>query len=381
MMKCTMYAYSTSPHVSQLYTGFSLLRMNGEISLKQTLVNYCHKGREMMKHLEPQALNGLFVTLNDEKVLFYDTSDGPSLNDDALEIADAYFKRSYLYTAIPDFFRSRVFPLGLNYEVYTGKLDHHEFARTFFRKNLISGRPVELMRSIAKFASISFLPTTLNMYSLPKPDHEPRVLFMARAWDPDGELPGSSLPLEQKHQRACLNETRARCIKLLRKELGPYFYGGFDQSHYAKEKFKDLLLDNSSISSKKNYISLLHQHPICIATTGLHGSIGWKMGEYVAFSKCIVSEKLNFTVPGNFAKDRNFFEFDTPELCLQKVMELVGDRFARRQMMEANWLYYTTHLRPERLVANTLILANEMSPRTPTNSASREIGAVPITWA
>ena len=359
-IKCTVYAYSTSPHVSQLYTGFSLLHLNGEISLKQSLANYCHNGTKMMKHLEPQALNGLFVTLDDERVIFYDTSDGPSLSDDALMVADAYFKRSYLYEAIPTRYRSRVFPLGFNYEVYAGKFDHHEFVRMFFRKYLIS-RPVELLRCIAKVATISFLPTTLNMHALPKPDQEPRVLFMARAWDPDGELPGSSLPLEQKQQRASLNEMRARCIELLRKELRSYFYGGFDHSHYAVQKFRSLLLDNSAISSKKNYISLLHQHPICIATTGLHGSIGWKMGEYVAFSKCIVSEKLNFVVPGNFVKDRNFCEFDTPDLCLQKVMALVEDKSARREMMEHNWRYYTMSLRPDKLVANTLLIASELS--------------------
>lgn len=359
-LKCTVYAYSTSPHVSQIYTGLSLLRMNGEISLKQRLVNYCHNGRKMMKHLEPQALNGLFVTLDGGKVIFYDTSDGPSLSDDALEVADAYFKRSYLYEAIPLRNKSRVFPLGFNYEVYGGKFDHHEFSRMFFRKQLVS-RPVELIRCIAQVSSIRFLPTTLNMHALPKPDQEPRVLFMARAWDPNGEVPGLSLPLEQKQQRASLNEMRARCIELLRKELGSYFYGGFDHSHYATQNFRSLLLDSSVLSSKKNYISLLHQHPICIATTGLHGSIGWKMGEYVAFSKCIVSEKLNFVVPGDFLKDRNFLEFDTPEICLQKVMELVENKSSRREMMEQNWLYYSMFLRPDKLVANTLLIASELS--------------------
>jgi len=358
-MKCTVYAYSTSPHVSQLYTGFSLLHMTGEIRLKQSLTNYCHNGRRMMNHLEPQALNGLFVTLDDEKIIFYDTSDGSSLSEEALEVADAYFKRSYSYEAIPDRDRSRVFPLGLNYEVYGGRFDHHELARMFLRRHLVS-RPVELLRCIAKVASIRFLPTVINMHALPKPDQEPRVLFMARAWDPDGEVPGSALPLEQKQQRASLNEMRARGIQLLRKELGSYFYGGFDHSEYAMRNFRSLLLDNSAISSKKHYISLLHQHPICIATTGLHGSIGWKMGEYVAFSKCIVSEKLNYMVPGNFVKDRNFFEFCDPELCLQKVMELVENKSARMEMMANNWRYYTASLRPDRLVANTLLIANDM---------------------
>ena len=88
-MNCTMYAYSTSPHVSQLYTGFSLLAANGKIRLTQKLSNYSHKGKELMRNMKPEDLNGLFVVLNDDKVLFYDTGDASELHSDALEVADA----------------------------------------------------------------------------------------------------------------------------------------------------------------------------------------------------------------------------------------------------------------------------------------------------
>lgn len=358
IMKCTIFAYSTSPHVSQLYTGFSVLSMNGEISLTQKLSNYSHRGEELMKNLEPPALNGLFVLLNDEKVLFYDTYDGCNLYNDALEVADVYFKRSYLQSAIPESCKYRVFPLGLNYELYTGKLERHELARVFLRKSVLNKFPNELIKCIAEFSWLSFLPTTMNMYSLPEPNQEPRVLFMARAWDPAGELPG--LSAERKEERVRINETRARCIELLRKELGRFFHGGFAQTNYAVENFKELLLESASISGKKQYISLLRQHPICIATTGLHGSIGWKMGEYVAFSKSIVSERLNFLVPGEFSKNRNYLEFDTAERCLQQTMKLVEDRQMRLELMENNWSYYRSYLMPDRLIKRTLDIANSI---------------------
>lgn len=358
-MICTMYSYSTSPHVSQLYTGFSILRMNGQINLEQESSNYCHKGERIMKHLEPEALNGLFVTLNKEKVIFYDTSDGPCLNEEALEVADAYFKRSYLSEAIPDRYRFRVFPLGLNYEVYTGKLDYYEFARMLLRKNLVGGRSVEWMRWIAGFASITFLPTVHNMCSPPKPDQEPRVLFMARAWDPNDVPPG--LPAEIKEEHMHINNMRAHCIQLLRKELGKRFYGGFAHNSYAVANYRELLLEDATISRKKMYISLLHQYPICIATTGLQGSIGWKMGEYVAFSKSIVSERLNFSVPGIFERNRNYLEFNTPELCLQQTVRLIESKHLRQQMMEDNWHYYQTHLAPDKLILRTLNIVRNIS--------------------
>ena len=60
-MQCTMFAYSTSPHVAQLYTGFSLLSAKGVIRLNQQFSNYSHPGLESMKNLPPRDLNGLFV--------------------------------------------------------------------------------------------------------------------------------------------------------------------------------------------------------------------------------------------------------------------------------------------------------------------------------
>lgn len=356
-MKCTIHAYSTALHVSQLYTGFSLLARNGEINLKQRLSNYSHKGKPCMAHLGPHALNGLFVELNDDKVLFYDTSDRCDLYEEALEVSDFYFKRSYLPSAVQAGYTSAVFPLGLNYPLYSGTLCRYEWARFLGRTDVFNNFPRGLLTRIAELASIKFLPRATSMYATPNPDQEPRVLFIARAWDPDNDPVG--LSAERKADRRQINEMRARCLTLLKKELGSRFYGGFIRTDYAMDHFKDLLLENVSISKQRSYISLLHDYPICIATTGLHGSIGWKMGEYVSFSKSIVSERLGYVVPGGFEKDRNYLEFDTPSLCLEQAMRLVEDKHCRQQMLDANWHYYREHLSPDRLILRTLKIASD----------------------
>lgn len=352
MMHCTMYAYSTSPHVSQLYTGFSLLAANGKINLTQKFEHFVHVGIESILKLRPQDLNGLFVILNNEKIIFYDTSDTPNLRNDALEICDAYFKRSYVAASIPDGYKSRVCPLGFNYELYAGKLNRYEVARFLLRKNALENFPWEIIRRTAELVSLGFLPTIGNMCALPIPNQDPCVLFMARAWDPDGE--SAKVSVTEKAERVQINEMRARCIELLRQELGPKFYGGFARTKYAIENYGSLLLESSLTSGKKNYLTLLRQYPICIATTGLHGSIGWKMAEYVAFSKSIVSEKLNCLVPGSFEPGKNYLEFDTPETCLQQTMKLLESIQLRQEMMENNWAYYKAYMQADKLVWRTL---------------------------
>lgn len=114
------------------------------------------------------------------------------------------------------------------------------------------------------------------------------------------------------------------------------------------------MLDQGNESTKSNYIKQLKQHTICIATTGLHGSIGWKLAEYVAFSKAIVTEMLRYKVPGSFDNYKNYLEFTTPEQCVEKVSDLLQNRAARNKMMEHNYSYYNNHLRPDALVLNTI---------------------------
>lgn len=362
MVSCTMYSYSTTPHVSQLYTGFSLLSKQQDINLKQKLTNYPFHGKEVMKHIKPDDFYGLFVALNDRVILYYDVSDGPKLNEEALELADIYFKRSYLDAEIPSGQRSRVFPLGFNYEVYSKGFNHHECTRVLLRGN---GKTIPYSRQIATYlarlSGLSFDPILHRMHCPPKFDQEPRVIFMARAWDPDDVPPG--LPAKTKEDLGRINDMRADCIQLLRKELGKQFYGGFSHNSYATRHYKGLLIEDASMSRKKNYVSLLHQHPICIATTGLQGSIGWKMAEYVAFSKSIVSEKLRYVVPGDFKSGRNYLEFDTPDSCLQQTVRLIEDRSLRQQMMEGNWHYYQTYMVPDKLVLRTINIAKHRLTR------------------
>jgi len=173
---------------------------------------------------------------------------------------------------------------------------------------------------------------------------------MVNAWDPNA--PG--VTPEKEAERHDINEMRARTISTLRRELGARFIGGFVRSEYSMWTYPGLLLPDDSVSMKRNYISLLREFPICIATTGLHGSIGWKLAEYVAFSKAIVSEKLRFTVPHGFVAGSNYLEFESTEECLDRVRALLANDTLRRGIMMRNWEYYNTFLAPELLVAETL---------------------------
>ena len=93
---------------------------------------------------------------------------------------------------------------------------------------------------------------------------------------------------------------------------------------------------------------------ICIANMGLHRSNGGKLPEYVAASKAIISEKLHYEAPGDFANGKNYLEYQTVDECIGNIYYLMNNPHKRYQMMLNNFKYYHDYLRPDRIILNAL---------------------------
>lgn len=357
MIKCDIFIHSTSEHISQLCTGFSMLAAQNKIKLTYNLSPYTRNGQSPLSDKHPYALQGMFVMINDKTGLFYDTGDGEEIFDGPLRATDFYFKRSYRKEAVPGVHKNNVFPLGLYYELYPGGINKLEIARFFLNKQIGKSKK-QAVKSLLRNLHVMYQPTVSDMYALPDPVREPKVLFMTRTWDPEA-FSGASEETKAYWRRVCIevNETRANIIETLRTQLGDRFYGGFAFDQYSVSKYSGCLLPDARMAKKKAYINTLREYPICIASTGLFNSIGWKMAEYVAFSKAIVSEPLYFEVPGDFRKDKNYLEFTTAEQCVNQTLLLLNDQQKRAEIMENNNRYYNEYLSPDKLIWRTLEIA------------------------
>jgi hypothetical protein len=139
-----------------------------------------------------------------------------------------------------------------------------------------------------------------------------------------------------------------------RAEFGERFYGGFAIEEFSRREYGDCLLPDHRASERRAFLARVRDSAICVATTGLHGSIGWKMAEYVAASRAIVSEPLRYEVPGGFAAGRNFLEFTTLESFITSVESLLRDVSLREDIRRTNWDYYRRWVRPDAQVLRTL---------------------------
>lgn len=342
---CRLICNSASEHLNQLYTGFGELNHQGIIDISlQKGSNY-----QSNNYLKPY----LKVIVNDKFTLLYDNSDSHELIYPVLDEVDFYFKRTFLPSYIEKLDNHhKIYPLGFNYEVYSkhdGAVKRafwsnnlKDFLKSFIRSNYLLSKILKVEGSIAT-SNIK------NFEGEPIVTDLPKILFMARLWEPDKVNSAKS-----KAEREEINYTRATCIRKMRKEFGELFIGGLAGTDFAIKHFPDCVVKSKDMARKSNYLQLMHKSSICIATAGLQGSVGWKMAEYIAGAKAIVSEKNDYRFPGNFAEGHNFLSFETPEQCLEKVKFLFDNPDRRLEMMEANQIYYQEYLKPHQLVLNSL---------------------------
>lgn len=355
-LSCRLLYRSVSPHLQQLYTGFRLLQQSGYLRLSQEFRPQPTGYVDYAPHLKDASHAHLDATVNGSLVLHFDTHDALEIAQADLERCDLYFKRSYHQETVdqlPASQRSKLFPLGLNYRVLPDAVDPPALRRGLS----IPGSARTVMAAFKQALDVrnwfGFEPRLSLMEAEPAPSAEARVLFLVGAYDPYDDPERTP---DKINDRIQINETRAGCLRLLKEALGPRFTGGFIPSRFTLEQYPDLVVP-AEWTTQERYLATLKSFPICVASTGLHGSIGWKLAEYVAFSKAILSERLVYRTPGDFASGCNYVEFTTAQGCLEGAMRLVEDAAFRQRIMRNNAAYYRRYLRPDSLVRNALEFA------------------------
>jgi hypothetical protein len=354
---CHTLVWSTSRHLSVVRTGLTLLAREGAIRLSQQIVPHPPAAPGAPRHLHDARTAHMWLIVNDSLRIYIDGHDSPELDGEALEQCDVYFKRSLVTRRIPAAARDRVLPLGLHYTVYADGFDPFEAER---ERRLGDARmPYGLRVAAARMLGAGRYAQHVARLRAPPDLHcEPRVLFMTQVWD----VESARLPAQGGATRHSLNEMRAECIVRLRRELGQRFFGGLRPTAYARQHFPHALLPDEHLAERGRYLRTLREFPICVTTAGLHGSVGSKLAEYVAFSKAIVSERLDCELPGTFAERSNYLPFSDVESCVARALELMENAALRRSMMLCNWSYYRSFLRPDELVRNVLAAALAHSP-------------------
>lgn len=327
-IKCHLILHSKMGHLNQLYSGFIELSKKGLIDL--TIENKVHTKEYILEAI----INDKFRVVYDAFDEGWKYSSDISIND-----ADYYFKRSY-DSSIHKRISEKIKPLGLNYNVYSSN------GNVFGKKEIL----LNYIKKIIKNKKSNFYFEDFECE--PNITNNPKICFLTRLWDPDAyEVENEKVRLD----RIEINEFRANCIRACKKEFGESFIGGVEDSEFARKNYPDCIVEDKSITDRYNFMNIVKSSDICIATTGLHKSIGWKFGEYVAASRAIVTEKLHYEIPGEFKSGINYLEFSSAYELVDSINKLMKDNVFRYKMMQNNHDYYVKYVRPDKLIMNTLM--------------------------
>ncbi|MGZ4956221.1 MAG: hypothetical protein ACXV8Q_14030 [Methylobacter sp.] len=343
LFKCELN-YFSSPHLSQIYDGFEKLRKIGIIDI-------------IIKPFHGDPTKPLLkVKINNKYTVIYDTLDGLNWVEGSIEDnlnyfntniqADFYFKRSYNQKVVDYAPKNcQIYPLGLNYSVkqYIRHLKY-EVIKDYLKDSYLFSKYFKVNSELFYSDSFEFYPILSK---------ENKILFLTRLWDPD-DVQFEHLKIE----REAINKNRINCIRGCIKEFGTHFVGGLQQDSFSHKHCKELIMP-FSLTNKKTYINAVKEYDICIATTGLHDSIGWKFGEYVAASRAIISEPLKYELPGGFENGRNYLIYNNEDEILKKIHFLLNNKDALFEIMNNNFHYYNNYLRSDMLVLNTLLKINQ----------------------
>jgi hypothetical protein len=326
--------YCQSRHLSHVYDGFWKLKKKGLITLKVKRVKL-ENSKPVIK-----------VIVNNKYTVIYDALDGLNWTDGTLEEnidyikskidCDYYFKRSFK-PELKEYFKNSVnyYPLGLYFFV-----DHEgKFPLTIKEK---------LKAVIKEKVQKDYFPVHKYEYP-PIRNNENRILFLCGLWDP-----AEVKSIELKDQREQINQNRIQYVRACKAEFGRQFTGGIQTSEYAKNIAPDVLIPKE-ITRKQNFLNAIKQHNICIASTGLHDSTGSKFGEYTAASRAIITEPLNYELPGDFKEKQNYLAFNNADELISNIYHLVNNPDKMQQMMFDNFAYYNRYVNSEKMILNSLV--------------------------
>ncbi len=345
-----------------LATGLELLEAAGKITLTLELQDGWRIDPDAPWHLRDKSKTQATLQVGGRSAVL-DVHDSSEVDSSALLAHALYFKRSLRADSVLMPGGGRLRSLGLLSAVHLDGLSRHEL-RYLLRLGPAQGvkrSPAAALGRVGRWSARVMANrlgagnrlAVAQMTAAPGPSGPGRVLLMAGLWDP------AAVPESCPYKRAefeQINEMRVQSVRALRAAFGARFTGGIVPTPYAQRRCPDVLLPSMAAASPRQFIAQARQHAVCVTSTGLHGSTGFRLAEFVSLARAIVSEPLRYAVPGPFREDSHYVSYTSPEECVERVDHLLTHETERMQLMRNNAQYYSTWLRPDRLAARIVAL-------------------------
>lgn len=198
--------------------------------------------------------------------------------------------------------------------------------------------PARLGKSWRNLYRYAMTPHWTDYEMRPEEKVSDTVLFQTRLWSP-----------EEAPRDIGINEERIALLVALKKAFGKRFVGGVVPNQYALKNYPQYLSDHPHRQSE--YIKWAKKPAIGVYSRGLFGSVAFKMAEFLASSKCIVSEPVDNLLSGQL---HYVPTFKSIAHCVSLCDELLSNSAKLRDQKQSAWKYYQQHVSPKRAVGRLI---------------------------
>lgn len=282
--------------------------------------------------------------------MHFDSHDPKELDLEMLRWCDVYGKSNFEASAIPENERHKVLPVGPSFALR------------------IWDTPATMQHAMSTLAALGrpsprFAWHHLHLYRLqltrgfsywytPGPSDPDYVFFTAWAW--------------AKHTD--VNPPRAEFVRIAQTMPGLYFDGGF------APRRRGALPGLGDVTAPKkyrffDYLTRMKRSCVAFNTPAVHDCFGWKLGEFLALGKAIISLPLTRRLPEPLVHGEHVhFVSGEPAETREALERLRSDHDYRLKLEKNARAYFERYLRPETVFERALRHAGWLAQGNPART-------------
>ena len=296
----------------------------------------------------PSFRQGSFAIIvkhkNIETKFYIDSRDQSDFWDEELEWCDVYGKVNYNSATLPDKFREKIIPIGSSFGLKIWNLPRTLFlaAVNYMRfKNKIKNKKVFLANYLAQ-TKRDYLKSYHSRTNLMIPNY---IFFASSIW-------------KKEHSA---NQFRANFINACLKNDNLQFEGGFvSRSDGNNLKFDSITVPKNY--SVPEYLMKINQSNIVFNTPAVDNCLGWKLAEFLAMGKIILSTSFYNQMGEELLDGKHiiFLKTGSEEEIIDKTNFILNSEVLQLKLSRNSKLYFDENLSPKKVIEKLHFKCNNL---------------------
>lgn len=330
------------PSVRIKYSSFYIQGLNDVFGKKN--VTFSQKYfKQLERQSDPYSFDHymafVVVTKNELKKYVIDFADRPTVKERAYNWCHIYGKINFSDHLTDKSYHEKIvsIPPGFGINIW-GKFEMIYNCISNFLK--CKFKPLTPFKTYLLDYYLQYKRPTLKEYlaDIFHKENKPYVFMIGTLWTHENCMNGTNL-----HRKTFVETCKSMDID---------FEGGFLSSndHPQYENFKTLTFNERY--STKAYLEKTKKSSFVFNTPAVHDCHGWKLGEYLAMGKAIISTPLSNNLPENMVHGKNIHFISNKNELEDAILFLVSDNSYRKKLETGAKNYYLEYGCPQKVIEN-----------------------------